>query len=720
MEMYNGKIAVTFAELTSAEGGEAVVSRNTLGCILRRHPELRLSGGGGMGNYVRIDYYGMRESYRRRYEAKYGDPRQTLAKEHLRAELELAIDEAARRYYAEYRYELRGEEKSLGEDVQRQLVINASVLNRMIEVITRRSVLRVNKGVKTPMGELLESAAELYEKLRDAYDHTLPASLERLRSKIAAYKRDRYAALISRKFGNQSSAVVSEEGGEYLIALKRSKIPVYTDAMLFAAYNLRARQEGWREAKSVRTLTEWLGRPENRRLWEDAVYGKLAVQQQRTRKNSTILPSMRDSLWYGDGTKLNLYYRKWVGDEKGGSWKLATKMVYEVIDAYSEVLLGYGICDKEDAAAQYAAYRMALITAGHRPYEVVHDNQGGHKKKEAVEFLEKLPVRVHRTTAPYSGQSKTIESVFGRFQSQILCQSPLYTGANVTAKKASSHVDMEFVSANLHKLPTESELAAVYEEYRNMWNSARHPSTGVSRMEMYLSSANPATPAVTEEDMVELLWWTTEKPVAYTGDGLQVTIDRRKYKFEVHEAPGVYDYDFLDRNLGRRFYVKYDPCDLSSVRLYTLSSTGGLRFERVAVPPLRIHRNIQEQTEGEQAMIRANIEANRQAYIRRQVEAQTIERKHGMSIEQQGYVRPALPGADKRTEDEIARQVHKRTRNLKPRYDRMSAGQRLKELSLELVERREEREEREERDASVEPGGVRYEEPSELRIASKF
>lgn len=708
MEVYNGKIAVTYDELTSSADGTAVIARNTLTCMLRRHPELRLSKGGGFGNYVRVDYYGLRECYRRRYEAKYGDPKETLAREQLRAELELTMDENARRYYAAYRYELRGEEKSLDEAVQRQLVINASVLNRMIEVLDRRSVMRVNRGTKTPMSELLESAGELYEKLRDAYDHTLPASLERLRSKIAAYRRDRYPALISRKFGNQSSAVVTPESGEYLIALKRSKIPVYTDSMIFASYNLRARQEGWREARSVRTLTEWLNRPENRRLWEDAVYGKLAVQQQRTHKNTTIMPSMRDSLWYGDGTKLNLFYRKWVEDDKGGKWVRATKMVYEVIDAYSEVLLGYDICENEDALAQYGAYRMALITSGHRPYEVVHDNQGGHKKKEAAEFLDKLPVKVHRTTAPYSGQSKTIESVFGRFQGQYLKQSPIYTGGNVTTKKASNHVDMDFVDANLDKLPTESELAAVYEEYREMWNTAKHPSTGISRMEMYLSSTNPATPTVTEEDMVEMLWWTTDKPVAYTGDGLQVTIKQRKYKFEVHEAPGLYDYDFLDRNLGRRFYVKYDPCDLSSVRLYTMSSSGALRFERVAVPPLRIHRNIQEQEDGEQAMIRANIEANRQAYIKRQTEAQTIERKYGMSIEQKGWVRPALPGADKKTEDEIAVQVHKRTRNLKkPRYDRMSAGQRLKEQSLELAVSWQERERGET-------------EGREYKIASKF
>ena len=39
-----------------------------------------------------------------------------------------------------------------------------------------------------------------------------------------------------------------------------------------------------------------------------------------------------------------------------------------------------------------------------------------------------------------------------------------------------------------------------------------------------------------------------------------------------------------------------------------------LRFERVAVPPVRIHRNIQEQLPGEQQLIRDNIKANEEAY----------------------------------------------------------------------------------------------------------
>ena len=41
--------------------------------------------------------------------------------------------------------------------------------------------------------------------------------------------------------------------------------------------------------------------------------GEMKAHQRYGRKHKTELPPRRDSLWYGDGTKLNLYYK----DENG-------------------------------------------------------------------------------------------------------------------------------------------------------------------------------------------------------------------------------------------------------------------------------------------------------------------------------------------------------------------------------------------------------------------
>lgn len=58
---------------------------------------------------------------------------------------------------------------------------------------------------------------------------------------------------------------------------------------------------------------------------------------------------------------------------------------------------------------------MAVETAGHKPFEIVTDNQGGQKNKVAKQFFSAI-CRVARATAPYNAQGKSIESVFHRFQ----------------------------------------------------------------------------------------------------------------------------------------------------------------------------------------------------------------------------------------------------------------------------------------------------------------
>lgn len=44
---------------------------------------------------------------------------------------------------------------------------------------------------------------------------------------------------------------------------------------------------------------------------------------------------------------------------------------------------------------------------------------------------------------------------------------------------------MEFVEANKDKLFTLEELKAHYAEARKAWNEAKHPATGIPRIEMY-------------------------------------------------------------------------------------------------------------------------------------------------------------------------------------------------------------------------------------------
>ncbi len=416
---------------------------------------------------------------------------------------------------------------ALPEDVKKEYTWNASVLNALMEEFKRLSSSN-NKltGFRRNLWELLLVTSEEW---RPVYGHSLPGSVGRLKALINKFRPDNYGVLVSGKYGNSNTLKIEEDGGRYLVALKRSRVPVYTDMEIFEEYNRVAPERGWKPLKSPRSLREWFNSPRVEPLWYDAVYGEMKAHQRYDRKHRTILPGRRDSLWYGDGTKLNLYYR----DENGNK---CTTSVYEVVDAYSEVLLGYYISDNEDYIAQYHAFRMAIQTSRHKPYEIVCDNQGGHKKNAALGLFSKIS-RIHRPTAPYNGESKTIENIFYRFQSQVLKKRFGFTGQNITAKRDTSRPNLEFINANIDSLPTLEELKEQYAAAREQWNSMKHPATGISRIEMYNTSVNEATDAVSVSDMVEMFWYTTEKPSLFTANGIEITVQGKKYPYEVFSAP---------------------------------------------------------------------------------------------------------------------------------------------------------------------------------------
>lgn len=670
MKYLDNELCVTYEELTS--GDDPVMKYYTLLKAVVRGRIRTAQRGGGEGSHALIIYSSLPEKYKIRFVAKYGDPAELLKQQRMRDRVK--IDDKARTFFEDYRYEMNGVETSLSDKLKAEYTLNASVLNAL--VIDLEVKTRDRKMYGNSLGSVWENVAATSENLRKIYHHTLPENLVRLKEKISRYKKESYASLISGKVGNASSLKITEEAGRFLIALKRSRVPVYTDSRIFEEYNRVAPEKGWKELKSKRSLTMWFKRPEIEQLWWDAVHGEMSAHQRFGRKHRTELPSRRDTLWYGDGTKLNLYYQ----DENGD---MRTTMVYEVVDAYSEVLLGYYISDHENFEAQYNAYRMAVQVSGHKPYEIVHDNQGGHKRLEKEKSTQEpgffdLICHIHRPTAPYSGQSKTIESIFGRFQQQELNKDWRFTGMNITAKKESSRPNLEFVEANKDKLFTLEELKAHYAEARKAWNEAKHPATGIPRIEMYEKSVNEETDVVTVYDMVDIFWIWTKKPATFTDSGIEITIGDKKLPYEVYERPGVPDHKWRMKNTYRRFHVKYDPNDLRSIRLYWEDNAGGRRFERVAEPYMVIHRALQDQTEGEAAFIRQEQEANIRDRVDRQVIAKEIEYAYGVAPEQNGLSTPDLKGVTKEIQQEIDRRTGRYSR--KPEEYRI--GRAAKRASL--------------------------------------
>ena len=666
MEYYNKLLCVTYAELTG--GDNPVIKANTLKCNVQRNNIVCARRGGGEGTHALYVWSSIPAKYRRRFVDLQGDP-EALMREAMMKE-SVKLDAAAREFYEAYTYaDKDGKERHLTDKMIEEYTVNASVLGELQKMAARRRAIR--HSLNAPVSGVWDLILDSSERMRESYGHTLPGTISRLKTRLKAWKSEGYASVLSGKLGNSSALKVTPDFLKVIVALKRSRVPVLTDAQIFAKANEIAAERGWKPVRSLSGMKKLLNSPAVEPLWYDAVHGEQAARQRYGRKHKTELPTRRDALWYGDGTKLNLYYR----DEQG---KVRTTQVYEVIDAMSEVLLGYCISDTEDYEAQYHAYRMAIQTSRHKPYEVVYDNQGGHKKLDTDGFISKI-CRVHRPTQPYNGESKTIESVFGRFQAQVLHKDWRFTGQNVTAKKASSRPNLEFIEANKDSLYTLEELKDAYAAARREWNEGLHPATGERRIDMYENSVNEETQEVTAHDMVDMFWVFAKRPATFTDQGLQVTIKGKKRQYEVFSTPGVPDHEWRRKHTYERFIVAYDPYDFASIRLYTRGADGTLRFERTAEPYIVIHRALQDQRGTDDArFIRQEQEANLQDRIERTVAGRMIAAEHGMDAEQQGLRSPKLKGAGA----DVQRQIERRLERYSEPAEQYQLGRHTKTASL--------------------------------------
>lgn len=89
----------------------------------------------------------------------------------------------------------------LSNSQKETLIVNASILNCCIRLFNRAGAFQRILGNTYRWDKM----AEAVKNLRVKYGHTLPASMTQLRKKIARYREEGYASLISGKFGNTNA-----------------------------------------------------------------------------------------------------------------------------------------------------------------------------------------------------------------------------------------------------------------------------------------------------------------------------------------------------------------------------------------------------------------------------------------------------------------------------------------------------------------------------------
>ncbi|MBK5719763.1 kinase [Dysgonomonas sp. Marseille-P4677] len=643
METYNGIVCISRSTLIISESNpNGIMPEGTLNSLNYRKKLKIVRNGGGEGNPTLIAFDSLPPKYKKLAQERFGDPKVEAEKEGLLKNIEIKSEAVS--FFKLHTIEYTDRIENLPEETQELYVNNAAVLDALKLAWDKHVMASRSKSKRPLTGEFWKNAALATQKLLtlkdDKITHDLPKNPRRLQEKLQEYIRDGYISLVSQRFANTYSVKITEKAGKWLVSRWSTRsIDIVTLEQLFAEYNCEAEKRGWKKLKSTKAVRDYLYRPEIEPLWHAARFGELSAKEKFGRQHRRKQLTRRDTLWYSDGTKLNYYYQ----DENG---KTKTCNVYEVMDAYSEVFLGYHISPTEDYEAQYFAYKMAIQRAGHKPYELKYDNQGGHKKLESSDLLKNL-ARHAVNTAPYNGKSKTIESAFNRFQSQFLHKDWYFTGQNITAKKKESRGNDEFTLENIKRgnLPTLDEVKAQYAKRREEWNNAPHPKTGIARNEMYRTSVNEETQAVDWLDMISIFGVTTKDPATYRAGGLQIEVKKVKYAYEVLTSEGMPDMDFYRKNIGRKFYTRYCPDDMSIVSLYEKDASG-MRFVTMAQPFIHIEGAMQNQTSADLSFIRKIDFQNKQMRIDNERERNELLAENNMHPNQHGLSVAPLKGVN--------------------------------------------------------------------------
>ncbi len=595
--------------------------------------KIRVVRKGGRNHPALVAWTSLNKDLKEAIKLKIGGDPEEIYQRNLFAEM-VELDQKAHRFFSQYELPDGGylPHKRIDE-----YTANASVMNAMQTVIQK-----VKSQRRGSLKEVWERLPDMVQGLpRDRFTHSLPRNERRLRDRLKAYNRDGYASLIHKGYCNTNSEKLSDKTKAWILARWADRVHrCPTIKKLRSEYNLEAKVRQWTAIRSDKTIRDYLYSADVKHLWYGHRYGDAVSKETFRYQHTTRLPERRDSLWYSDGTKLNYYYQY---TDKEGRQKIGTLQVYEVMDVYSEVMLGYHISKTEDYEAQYCAFRMAIEFAEHKPYEIKYDNQGGHKKLESGHFLTKVAHKAIRTK-PYNGKSKTIESAFGRFQSQILKQDWFFTGQNITAKSLESRADRNFIMANKDKLPTLNELQETYAKRRQEWNESDHPRSGKSRLETYLSSTNSETQKIDRLDMIDIFWIQRPKTVRMTAMGLTFQEKGQKYTYVAIGPDGLPDMEFLRSNIDKSFVVKYDPYDFSCINLYETDANGDIRFVTMAEEKVVVHRASQDQEDWEQAYLKAIEEKVKDVRVRDHEEIERVLAEHGRSAEDYGFTDPGLLG----------------------------------------------------------------------------
>lgn len=390
--------------------------------------------------------------------------------------------------------------------------------------------------------------------------------------KAREYEKEGLGSLVAGYFGNVNREKMNGQTHAILMQLASEQVK-YSFEDIGLMYNEQAEKLGLPKM-TVSAIKQHLNTPKHKKVWYYMRHGKLVGDLDIQPMIDREPVSKPDLLWSLDGTTMQLYYKKLVKDKKGeDKWIVMSDLYsYFVTDACTSSIIGYSVAFNESSSMVVEALRNTVNTWGYKPFQMNYDNSSANLETSVKALIDNMS-RVNFPCTPYSGRSKTVESVIGHFQQRELRKLKNFKGGNITTKSHNSTANPELLKElskdlqYMDKLPTEEQVLAEFKASVEAWNKRGEGRdsygafVGKSKIERYAEAYEGRVKMNTFEKMSLFVVELKNKThpfgeYEYKQKGIEVSIRGQKMKFIVPDCDSsAMDFEFNREHLGDTFKV---------------------------------------------------------------------------------------------------------------------------------------------------------------------
>ena len=222
---YNGIICISGDKLIKTEANpNGIMSFSMYRKLAYTKKKLEiLRQGKGEGNHALITFESLPPKYQQLAKDRFGDPVVESQKEGIMEYLEL--DQEAIEFFKLHKVGYDDNEKGLPDDVQLLYSNNAAVLNALKKAWDEHVVSSKSRNKRPLSGKFWSRAAKAIQNLPAQWKCDLPKNPKRLRIKLEDYIEYGYDEILSGKWGNQNTRIITEEVGDWLVAKWSARVP---------------------------------------------------------------------------------------------------------------------------------------------------------------------------------------------------------------------------------------------------------------------------------------------------------------------------------------------------------------------------------------------------------------------------------------------------------------------------------------------------------------